>query len=217
MATKTLYLNNDGGAPVYSETAPTSVKYICLYQPSTFYPNGNFFMMDTTAYPSNVVPTYTYELPLQHSLVAAVYPKNAIRTDYPFTGTFEGGNWYISNDFEVITHGGPEGTIALTLRLYKSKNSDGSNATEITNNVVYGTTILPGTISSMTVNFGAIYLDNEYLYFQYDAKQITGGDEEYRHWASSITLNSYLTTTDFVAGKPVTPKIVSILDDDIIV
>lgn len=129
---------------------------------------------------------------------------NAWRTADRFRGTFPAGNWNISNVLRAVTNGGSQDG-AWTLRIYRSRNADGTNATEITTGLVSGSVVtnLDTTgdqTSSLTLNPGAITLDSEYLFFSYGWK-ITGASTNNNSDVLFRTgISSSVTTTDFTSN-----------------
>lgn len=93
---------------------------------------------------------------------------NALRTPAPLTGTFAATAWTLTFAVRATTASSQAGRIRL--RRFKSATADGSGATDLSGITSAGTTsgALSTTVdvtSVLTLNPGAVTLNNEYLLF----------------------------------------------------
>lgn len=139
------------------------------------------------------------------------YRTAAKNTSGSYSGSFASGNWEFKVTFSTNRSSGADGTFVL--RMYRSVNADGSSATEITDSAESGSIITDLTVgtplpSFLTLNLGAIDLNDEYLFFSYGWK-ITGAggnngcDSQFYYTAS---LNSWTIETPDWTEAPTPPE-----------
>lgn len=92
------------------------------------------------------------------------------RTSFATSGIFSAGTWYSSLSVIAVTSGGVQDGRAR-FRIWRSKESNGANATEVTNGTMVGTTVtnLSTSVaqsSSASTFIASFALNSEYLYMQ---------------------------------------------------
>lgn len=107
----------------------------------------------------------------------ATESNSAFRTKEKYKGKFAAGAWALHNLVRAVTAGADQDG-AVTVRVYRSKNGNGSSATEITSGLLTGSTVTnlatgADQDSLVTWEPGAIELNEEYLFFDI-AWKITG-------------------------------------------
>jgi hypothetical protein len=95
---------------------------------------------------------------------------NAFKTPSPLTGDFANAAWTFTFALRCSVSSSQRGR--MRMRVFKSKNADGSSATELTSSTQIGTTVAAALSTSadqtsvVTWSPGAVItLDNEYLFF----------------------------------------------------
>ena len=131
---------------------------------------------------------------------------DAFRTPSAFNGTFANANWTISAALRANTSG-YAGRFRLRWRVYKSQNTDGASATELTAAVQ----VTPATTAnlvntanstlSVTWSPGSeIVLANEYLFFQLGIEITLAGNTTTQDVQLRKNAASAITTPNFTSG-----------------
>ena len=96
----------------------------------------------------------------------------------PYTGTFAAGAWTLS----PMIRAGTAGAVGhLNMRVWRSANADGSSAIELTSGSLVGTAVTLSTsadvngLGTTTWSPGALTLNNEYIFFQFEWQETTAG------------------------------------------
>jgi hypothetical protein len=101
---------------------------------------------------------------------------SSFRSANKITGTFAAGTWSLNADVSAVTAGGDQDG-AITWRLWRSANADGSGATQITSAIQTTSTLTNINTSAVhtysDVSLSAVTLTNEYLFIDLGWK-ITG-------------------------------------------
>jgi hypothetical protein len=145
---------------------------------------------------------------------ATTYPNGTIdnatlfdcwRTQNAYTGDFASANWTVQGAMRAVTDGGTA-TGVLYVRLFRSANTNGSSATEITGAAQASATsaaiaTTADTNVTITFNPGAFSVTNEYLFFQIawgrvGAGGMTTSDVHFRTGSASGT-GSQIDTSAF--------------------
>lgn len=216
MAAKTYYLTN-----ALSSNVQQFITEISQGANATISPNygwtvgttaaGNYASADT----QTMVPAISFGATAQPdgSIVTTQSAGDSWRSPVPLTGSFDAGTWTFQGSVIGNLVVGAAGRCRF--RLFRSSNSDGSSATEITSGVVVGSTIgvnsLGQTDSIGTVSLSAFSLTNEYLFVQI-GWEITTAASGHGAALTSVRFRSGNTasqviTTNFVQLATQTPCI----------
>jgi len=157
----------------------------------------------TTASASDQISSATG--PTKGTGATATTAGDSFVTALPYTANITAGTWTLAFGMRCTTSSSQAGHI--NVRVWASKNADGSSARELTSGSQVCSTI---TLSSTTATFNstvswsapAITLNNEYLFFQVEwvetvASGSNNGDVVFYISACSIVTGTW---TDFIAG-----------------
>jgi hypothetical protein len=150
---------------------------------------------DATTYPNGTLDTTLFD---------------AWRTTNTYNGNFSSANWTVQGTLRAVTNNGGTETGVLYVRLFRSANTDGSSATEITSAAQASATSAALQTASdvnvtVTFNPGAFSVTNEYLFFQIawgrvGAGGMTTSDAHFRT-GSSATVGTRVDSAPFVIRK----------------
>lgn len=117
----------------------------------------------------------------------------------PFSGKFAATAWTFNFNLRASTAGAVG---HVNLRVWRSRNADGSAATQLLANTVGATVTLSTTVdtnSSVSWSPGAVSLDNEYLFLQVEWQETIAGTSNSDNVLFRIG-TALVTTPDFVAA-----------------
>ncbi len=200
MATKTFYLAESSSADgqTLSETAQTSITSATGWVVGTGSTNHSEMAVGieraSSTFTSTTPPDGSFDATLNDFMVTS---------DGPYNGTFAAGNWSFNFAVRAVTNGGAQdGRIRFRLL----KGTSAASATEITAAQQLASEVLnvatgADSVSSLTLNPGAITLNNEYLFLQIawertGAGGMTSADVLFRT-GSAGPAGTFITTTDF--------------------
>jgi hypothetical protein len=191
-------------------TAPSSADTSTRVAWEAFLNTGNGFSIDQITYGSTVTG---HDGDLNNP--AAPSGGNGLRTLNPLTGTFATGAWTLNAEIrDVVTD---FTTINYRFRVWRSTNSTGSGATELTSGFVSTTGLqastTAGTINGSTSSITSFTLHNEYLFVTIsvaanaDIFQDMSGTSILRTGGTNLTSPTF-TPADFtIASSPSTQTI----------
>jgi Concanavalin A-like lectin/glucanases superfamily len=181
MAARTLFGTNGtfGTTPKYQELSETSPGAnatsspnvgwtVGTNAPTVYKPMGAAEERSAAGWSGTAKPT---------AASLATESNSAFRSKEKYKGKFAAGPWVFHFPVRAVTAGEDQDG-AIMVRVYRSKNADGSSATEITGAALTGSTVTNLSTSAdqdstITWEPGAIELNEEYLFFDV-AWKITG-------------------------------------------
>src|SRR5215831_1243357 len=231
MATKTLYVLSSGVGLAASPnfwsilqdggTAPTAANTVYGWVPakqSTGKPYFQAFLGASAAASTTTTQTTTYigvtSAPTKGTGNTNTTSGDSFATPSAYSGVFAAGAWTLN----LMLRASTAGAIGhLNLRVWASVNADGSSARELTSGSLVGTAVTLSTTADVngmgttTWSPGAITLVNEYMFFQVEWQETTGGSSNsdnvlFRAGTCLVTTTNFspiqFLSAAFVGGTP---------------